>query len=97
MPNGIIIPLKTSQNATIEEIKEELWEFAPRYPLYGSLHNKSEYVVSIISSFGPKAKTEEIIDETTRLIDVQPYFCILKIAEKTKSIDNPIFVTKWIS
>lgn len=90
MPNGIIIPLKTSQNATIEEIKEELWEFAPRYPLYGSLHDKSEYVVSIISSFGPKAKTEEIIDETTRLIDVQPYFCILKIAEKTKSLDNPL-------
>lgn len=90
MPNGIIIPLKTSQHATIEEIKEELWEYAPRYPLYGSLHNKSQYVVSVISSFGPKTKTEEITDENTRLIDVQPYFCVLKIAEKTKSVDNPL-------
>lgn len=90
MPNGIIIPLKSSQNSTIEEIKEELWESAPRYPLYGSLHDKSEYVVSVISNFGKKAKTEEICDETIRLCDVQPYFCVLKIAEKTKTLDNPL-------
>lgn len=90
MPNGIIIPMTTSQNATIEELKEELWENAARYPLFGFLHNKSEYVVSVISNFGKKAKAEEINDETVRLCDVQPYFCILKIAEKTKSTDNPL-------
>lgn len=90
MPNGIIIPLKSSQSATIEEIKEELWESAPRFPLYGSLHDKSQYVVSVISNFGKKAKAEEISDETIRLCDVQPYFCILKIAEKTTSVDNPL-------
>lgn len=90
MPNGILIPMTASQMATIEEIKEELWENAARYPLYGFLHDKSEYVVSVISNFGKKAKAEEIFDETVRLCDVQPYFCILKIAEKTKSTDNPL-------
>lgn len=90
MPNGILIPMKTTQNATIEEIKEELWENAARYPLYGFLHDKSQYVVSVISNFGKKAKTEAIFDETLRLCDVQPYFNLLKIAEKTQSTDNPL-------
>lgn len=90
MPNGIIIPLKSSQNATFEEIKEELWEIVPRYPLHGSLNDKSGYVVSVISNFGDKAKNEEICDETVRLRDVQPYFCLLKIAEKRISVDNPL-------
>lgn len=90
MPNGITIPLKTSRNATFEEIKEELWDNAQRYPLFGILHDKSEYVVSVISNFAKKAKSEEISDETLRLCDVQPYFCLLKIAARTKSSDNPL-------
>lgn len=90
MPNGILIPMKTTQNATIEEIKEELWENASRYPLYGILHDKSQYVVSVILEFGKKAKTQEIFDESLRLCDVQPYFNLLKVAEKTQSTDNPL-------
>ncbi|XP_055310433.1 phosphatidylinositol 4,5-bisphosphate 3-kinase catalytic subunit beta isoform [Sitodiplosis mosellana] len=91
MPNGIIIIMKVSQNATFEEIKEELWENAQRFPLYGRLHDKSEYVITVISgSFGKKGKAEEIHNEAIRLCDVQPYFCLLKIVEKDKSTDNPL-------
>lgn len=91
MPNGILIIMKIPQDATFEEIKEELWENASRYPLYGFLHDKSEYMISVISaSFAKKAKPEEIHDESIRLCDVQPYFCILKIVEKNKSTDNPL-------
>lgn len=91
MPNGILIPLTTTQAATIEEIKEELWENASRYPLYGFLHDKSQYVVSVIVKLGTqKAKTEEISDESVSLSDVQPYFNLLKIAERTHSTDNPL-------
>lgn len=84
--------MKVSQNATFEEIKEELWENAQRYPLYGFLHDKSEYVITVIcdTQFGKKGKAEEIHNETIRLCDVQPYFCLLKIVEKNKSIDNPL-------
>lgn len=92
MPNGILIVMQTSPNATFEEIKEELWENAARQPLYGFLHDKSEYVISVISgtNFSNRGKTEEIHNETIRLCDVQPYFCILKIVEKNKSRDNPL-------
>lgn len=92
MPNGIIIFMKVSQNTTFEEIKEELWENASRYPLYGFLHDKSEYVITVIcgTHFGKKGKSEEIHNESIRLCDIQPYFCVLKIVEKNKSLDNPL-------
>lgn len=92
MPNSITIVLKVSQDATFDEIKEELWENAQRYPLYGFLHDKSEYVITVIcgTPFGKKGKAEEIHNETIRLCDVQPYFCLLKIVEKNKSKDNPL-------
>lgn len=35
-------------------------------------------------------KAEEVHNETIRLCDVQPYFCLLKIVEKNKSTDNPL-------
>lgn len=85
--------MKVSQYATFEEIKEELWENAQRYPLYGFLHDKSEYVITVICGtphYGKKAKTEEIHNESIRLCDTQPYFCLLKIVEKNKSVDNPL-------
>lgn len=93
MPTGILISMKVSQYATFEEIKEELWENAQRFPLYGLLHDKSEYVITVIGGtphYGKKAKIEEIHNESIRLCDTQPYFCLLKIVEKDKSIDNPL-------
>lgn len=62
MPNGIIIMMKVSQNATFEEIKEELWENAQRYPLYGFLHDKSEYVITVIcgTHFGKNGKVSSL-------------------------------------
>lgn len=58
--------------------------------MYGSLRDKSEYVLSVICNIGNIIQTDEVLDETKRLCDVQPYFCILKIAEKTISTDNPL-------
>ncbi|KAF5291172.1 hypothetical protein FQA39_LY14414 [Lamprigera yunnana] len=78
MPNGVIIILKTSHNATLAEIKEELWDEATKYPLYGTLHDMSVYIFMCINSI---AELEEITDENRRLCDIRPTGAVLKITE----------------
>uniref|UniRef100_A0A1B6CVF3 phosphatidylinositol 3-kinase n=1 Tax=Clastoptera arizonana TaxID=38151 RepID=A0A1B6CVF3_9HEMI len=79
MPNGVFIPLEASRNATIHEIKEDLWEEASKYPLHGTLHEPSSYVFCCINCM---AETEELIDEHRRLCDVKPFAAVLKIIER---------------
>uniref|UniRef100_A0A1Y1N7Q3 PI3K-RBD domain-containing protein n=1 Tax=Photinus pyralis TaxID=7054 RepID=A0A1Y1N7Q3_PHOPY len=78
MPNGVMIILETSHNATLAEIKEELWDEATKYPLYGTLHDMSVYIFMCINSM---AELEELIDENRRLCDIRPTGAVLKITE----------------
>ncbi|KAK4875877.1 hypothetical protein RN001_012299 [Aquatica leii] len=78
MPNGVIIILETSHNATLAEIKEELWDEATKYPLYGTLHDMSVYIFMCINSM---AELEELTDENRRLCDIRPTGAVLKITE----------------
>lgn len=78
MPNGILIPLEASKNATLLEIKEDLWEEASKYPLHGMLHDMSVYVFACINNM---SETEQLVDETRRLSDVRPFCCILRVTE----------------
>ncbi|GAB0088558.1 phosphatidylinositol 4,5-bisphosphate 3-kinase catalytic subunit delta isoform [Sergentomyia squamirostris] len=87
MPTGILIPLITLRNSTLQDIKEELWEKAEKYPFYGHLRDKSMYVLYALSEF---SKPDELTDETKRICDVKPYFCILKISEKQISTNNTL-------
>lgn len=60
-----------------------------KYPLYGHLKNKSQYIITAIKS--PSARKEEISDEDQRICDVQPFFGLFKIAEKKElSEDNKL-------
>lgn len=51
------------------------------------MRDKSLYVIYGINGL---ASTDELSDETKRLCDVQPYFCILKIREKPSTTNNKI-------
>lgn len=88
MPTGHLIPIEIPQELTFEEIKEELWYLVEQRKL--NLTDKSEYTFSAISTFGTKATNQEITDESKRLCDVQPYFCLLQVIEKKKTTNNQL-------
>ncbi|XP_060527773.1 phosphatidylinositol 4,5-bisphosphate 3-kinase catalytic subunit delta isoform [Cylas formicarius] len=88
LPNGIVVPLKANYNATLAEIKEDLWEEASRMPLYGKLHDISDYIFKIINSM---AEVEELNDESRRLSDIRPTGAVLIITEcRGNSVDHNI-------
>ncbi|XP_030764150.1 phosphatidylinositol 4,5-bisphosphate 3-kinase catalytic subunit delta isoform-like [Sitophilus oryzae] len=90
LPNGIIILLSENYNATLSEIKEDLWEKASRFPLFGKLHDMSVYIFKIINSM---AEEEELIDESRRINDIRPIGGVLIITEcRGNSTDNSINV-----
>ncbi|XP_046389933.1 phosphatidylinositol 4,5-bisphosphate 3-kinase catalytic subunit delta isoform [Ischnura elegans] len=79
LPNGIFIPLEVSRTATLQEVKEDLWEEAAKYPLHWSLHGSSAYVFCCINSMCEK---EQVIDENRRLCDIRPFCCLLQVIER---------------
>lgn len=79
MPNGVVVPLDTNRNATLAEIKEDLWDEASKYPLHGILKDAQSYVFSCINS---NAEAEELRDETRRLCDIKPFCSVLKVIER---------------
>ncbi|KAG5883732.1 hypothetical protein JTB14_024233 [Gonioctena quinquepunctata] len=78
LPNGIIILLSVNYNASLAEIKEDLWEEAAKFPLYGKLHDMSVYIFTYVNSM---AEREKLIDESRRLCDVRPTGAVLIITE----------------
>ncbi|XP_054919880.2 phosphatidylinositol 4,5-bisphosphate 3-kinase catalytic subunit alpha isoform-like [Dermacentor andersoni] len=78
LPTGIIIPLSCSRDATLESIKEDLWENAQKYPLYRHLGEPSSYIFVSITRDGDK---EEFYDEYRRLCDLHLFQPILKVVE----------------
>uniref|UniRef100_A0A6P7GNJ1 Phosphatidylinositol 4,5-bisphosphate 3-kinase catalytic subunit delta isoform-like n=1 Tax=Diabrotica virgifera virgifera TaxID=50390 RepID=A0A6P7GNJ1_DIAVI len=79
MPNGILILLdNTNYNASLAEIKEDLWEEAAKFPLFGKLHDMSGYIFTYINSM---AEREKLNDESRRLCDIRPTGSILIVSE----------------
>ncbi|CAG9819182.1 unnamed protein product [Phaedon cochleariae] len=78
LPNGIVILLNVNYNATLAEIKEDLWEEASKFPLYGKLHDMSVYIFTYINSM---AEREKLNDESRRLCDIRPTAAVLFITE----------------
>ena len=79
MPNGVVIPFETNRNATLAEIKEDVWDEASKYPLHGILKDSQSYVFLCINS---NAESEELRDESRRLCDIKPFCSVLKLGEK---------------
>lgn len=52
------------------------------YPLHNLIKDPSNYEVSGISAY---ACVEPFTDETKRLCELQPYFCLLRLAERTET------------
>ncbi|XP_013182174.1 PREDICTED: phosphatidylinositol 4,5-bisphosphate 3-kinase catalytic subunit delta isoform [Papilio xuthus] len=84
MPNSVYMPLTVSWDATLQDVKEELWDQAGKYPLFGMLHEMTGYVFQFINSL---AVTEEVDDENKRLRDIKPSCGVLLIIER--SIERP--------
>ncbi|KYQ59052.1 Phosphatidylinositol-4,5-bisphosphate 3-kinase catalytic subunit beta isoform [Trachymyrmex zeteki] len=79
MPNGVVIPFEINRNITLDQIKEDLWDEASKYPLHGTLKDAPSYVFSCINS---NAEIEELRDETRRLCDIKPFCSVLKVIER---------------
>lgn len=94
LPNGVLIILKYSIYATLQDLKADVWEEAERYPLYCHLGDKSMYFFSTLASTNSSGTNGALNDETKRLIDVQPMFCILRFVEKQISTSKDKAIDK---
>lgn len=88
MPNGVLIILRYPVKTTLQELKADIWEEAERYPLYCHLGDKSMYFFSTLSN--ANNGSYELNDETKRLCDVQPIFCVFRLVEKQVSENNQL-------
>ncbi|KAK7076708.1 Phosphatidylinositol 4,5-bisphosphate 3-kinase catalytic subunit beta isoform [Halocaridina rubra] len=79
MPNSIIITMKVNTTSPLADIKEELWDQASEYPLFGTLHDMSSYHFSCVSH---RAERLELMDEGKCLQEINPFMYILKIVER---------------
>lgn len=60
-----------------------MWEESEKYPLFGHLRDKSNYIIyAIRSASATSSRVEEITDESQRVCNVQPYFALFRIAER---------------
>ncbi|KAH8038386.1 hypothetical protein HPB51_001500 [Rhipicephalus microplus] len=90
-PDRHHIPLTCSRDATLESIKEDLWENAQKYPLYRHLGEPSSYIFVSITREGDK---EEFYDEYRRLCDLHLFQPILKDSEVIDFRRNILSVCK---
>lgn len=79
----------------IINFSQELWEEAERQPLYGHLLDKRKYVFNAIKQ--PSTLLEEILDESQRICDVQPFFAIFKITERQENESEDTNLNKNIN
>jgi phosphatidylinositol-4,5-bisphosphate 3-kinase len=78
LPTGLIVPVDSNRDDTLERIKVELWSKAKAYPMYEKLLGPASYIFMSITQ---DARREEFYDETRRLCDLRLFQPILKIVE----------------
>lgn len=78
LPTGIIITLPCYRDATLANIKTELWREARKYPLFYLLSDANSYIFVSITQ---EAEKEEFYDETRRLCDLRLFQPVLKVVE----------------
>lgn len=83
LPTGIIVPLGCIREATLAQVKTNLFLEARHYPLFGLLREPENYsFVSVLQS----SDLIEFVDENRRLCDLRLFKPLLKLAE---SSENP--------
>ncbi|KAH9629422.1 hypothetical protein HF086_013336 [Spodoptera exigua] len=80
LPNSVYIPLRISWDATLQDVKEDIWDRAVNFPLFGMLHEMSSYVFQFVNSL---AVLEEVDDENKRIRDIKPVCGVLMIVKKS--------------
>ena len=78
LPTGIIVPMLSSRDATLEKIKADLWVEAKKYPLFNKLLGPESYIFVAITQ---DAEREEFYDETRRLCDLRLFLATLQVVE----------------
>ncbi|XP_072040806.1 phosphatidylinositol 4,5-bisphosphate 3-kinase catalytic subunit beta isoform-like [Amphiura filiformis] len=87
LPTGIFILLKCNREATITNIKTEVWKQAKRFPMFNQLLDINYYVFQCINQ---NAEQEELLDEKRRLCDVQPFSADLRLILKAGDVEDKV-------
>ncbi|XP_013393938.1 phosphatidylinositol 4,5-bisphosphate 3-kinase catalytic subunit beta isoform-like [Lingula anatina] len=66
LPTGLLVPLLVYKDATLEQIKQELWKEAQKLPLYGKLEGINEYLFMCINQ-----TAEQLMKFHTRVSETQ--------------------------
>ncbi|KAI1309369.1 Phosphatidylinositol 4,5-bisphosphate 3-kinase catalytic subunit beta isoform [Halotydeus destructor] len=85
-PNGLLLELKINREATLFEIKQEVFEDVQDGPMFGILHDQQTYIFTCVNI--STAEKEELLDEEKRICDVQPFLSILRLVERKKDKDE---------
>ncbi|KAH8381475.1 hypothetical protein KR093_005397 [Drosophila rubida] len=95
IPNGLLMHLSVKSVATIREVKAEIVAQAKSRPMGYLIKDPCDYLVYGISHFN----IEPYTDETKRLTEVQPYFGLLSLGERTdtSSFSSDYELTKMVS
>lgn len=59
--------------------QQEVFEVAEKQPLYGALHDKSNYLFSCVNF---ETAVQELLDDDSKLSDVRPFFQTLRLIKK---------------
>ncbi|XP_070560385.1 phosphatidylinositol 4,5-bisphosphate 3-kinase catalytic subunit beta isoform-like [Ptychodera flava] len=79
LPTGVLVPVPCDRDATLDQVKKDLWSEAANYPLFSRLMDMKSYVFMCINQ---TAELEELIDEKRRICDVKPFRPVLKLVNK---------------
>ncbi|XP_022227951.2 phosphatidylinositol 4,5-bisphosphate 3-kinase catalytic subunit delta isoform [Drosophila obscura] len=95
IPNGTMLMLKAPSSTTIREIKVEVVKLAKQNYLGYMIKDACDYQFYGISVFN----IEPYTDETKRLCEVQPYFGLLTLGDRTDatSFSSDYELTKMVS
>ncbi|GFQ78157.1 phosphatidylinositol 4,5-bisphosphate 3-kinase catalytic subunit delta isoform [Trichonephila clavata] len=86
LPNGYFMNITVHRDASLSEIKEEVWECAQRCPLFGLLRDSDSYVFQCINPL--TAEREELMEEEQRLSEVRPFQGVLRLVERRGDEDE---------
>lgn len=95
MPNGLMLQIRFNSSSTIRDVKAEMVAQAKSRPFGYVIKDPCDYLVYGISDYN----IEPYTDETKRLIEVQPYFGLISLGERTdtSSFSSDYELTKMVS
>uniref|UniRef100_A0A8C7V0H6 phosphatidylinositol-4,5-bisphosphate 3-kinase n=1 Tax=Oncorhynchus mykiss TaxID=8022 RepID=A0A8C7V0H6_ONCMY len=87
LPNGMILTLVCTREATLISVKHELFKEARKYPLHHLLQEETSYIFVSVTQ---EAEREEFYDETRRLCDLRLFQAFLKVIEPVGNREEKI-------